>query len=72
MSAAAVPLLEFSAEMVTAGRRELFQTITKHHPSLLKGRVCCPHCGTFRALDPVKLLHRGWSVCTCRPGRAAS
>jgi hypothetical protein len=47
MSAAAVPLLEFSAEMVTAGRRELLQTITKHHPSLLKGRVCFRTAGHF-------------------------
>lgn len=41
----------------------LYDEIAKSHPSLLRGRVWCTRCSTFRHVNTANALRRGWPKC---------
>jgi hypothetical protein len=42
---------------------KLYETIAASHPSLLRGRVWCVKCGTFKDIEPARCLREGWPKC---------
>lgn len=43
--------------------RYLYDEISTSHPSLMRGRVLCVKCGTFKDVDAAKCLREGWPKC---------
>ncbi len=52
-----------TATIHPARHQELYETIAKSHPSLMRGRVLCAKCGTFRDVDAARCLRDGWPTC---------
>jgi Zn finger protein HypA/HybF involved in hydrogenase expression len=46
-----------------AGMSGLYDTIARSHPSLLRGRVWCAKCNSFKDVDAARCLREGWPKC---------
>jgi len=60
---------EKSGDVLTAfaakvkGTSALYDEITRSHPSLLRGRVWCTRCNSFRQVNVAQALRNGWPKC---------
>lgn len=47
---------------------DLYDEIAKSHPSLLRDRVWCTRCSSFRDVNTAECLRSGWPKCPCGGG----
>jgi len=55
--------MTFPNPAALARHQELYDTIATSHPSLIRGKVWCSHCGKPRTVDPARCLREGWPKC---------
>jgi hypothetical protein len=48
---------------MSAKPRTLYDEIAESHPSLLRGRVWCTRCNSFREVNAADALRNGWPLC---------